>query len=94
MARRARGYDAVIAAPFGRLGVRTHAARGAELDFVSTRVPLRPPRDAFARRVCAIAVIVPCHRVVAAGGLGGFMGRRGGAALKIKRWLRAHERRQ
>lgn len=42
-------------------------------------------------------VVVPCHRVVAAGGLGGFGGDRGqGDAahdqqLAIKRWLLAHE---
>lgn len=33
-----------------------------------------------------VPVIVPCHRVVAAGGLGGF-----GAGLETKRWLLAHE---
>lgn len=38
-------------------------------------------------------VVVPCHRVVAAGGrLGGYMGEGGeGAALGIKRWLLGHE---
>lgn len=39
-------------------------------------------------------VIVPCHRVVAAGGLGGFARQReenGGFLLDIKRWLLAHE---
>jgi len=38
-------------------------------------------------------VVVPCHRVVAAGGgLGGFGKQDDGAALDIKRWLLAHER--
>lgn len=37
------------------------------------------------------AVVVPCHRVVAGGGLGGFGGEHGGWALQIKRWLLAHE---
>lgn len=39
-------------------------------------------------------VVVPCHRVVAAGGLGGFGGQRDDARdqqLAIKRWLLAHE---
>lgn len=37
-------------------------------------------------------VIVPCHRVVAAGGdLGGFARQRGGFLLDVKRWLLAHE---
>lgn len=38
-------------------------------------------------------VVVPCHRVVAAGGgLGGFGKQDNGAALDVKRWLLAHER--
>lgn len=156
MARQPYRYDAVIAAPFGRLGIRTSAGRLTDVDFVSPRVPLAPARDAFTRRVCRalrayftdarrrprlplqlegsehqrrvwralmriapgrvhsygelarrlrsspravggacrtnpIPVVVPCHRVVGADGLGGFMGRRRGNALKIKRWLLAHE---
>jgi methylated-DNA-[protein]-cysteine S-methyltransferase len=39
-----------------------------------------------------IALVVPCHRVVASGGsLGGFMGGVGGDPLAIKRWLLDHE---
>ena len=39
-----------------------------------------------------IALIIPCHRVVASGGsLGGFMNRDSGDPLTIKRWLLAHE---
>lgn len=40
-----------------------------------------------------VPIVVPCHRVVAAGGaLGGFMGTRAdGFELAIKRWLLAHE---
>lgn len=38
-------------------------------------------------------LVVPCHRVVAAGGkLGGFSRERGGTLLQIKRWLLDHER--
>ncbi len=36
-------------------------------------------------------LVVPCHRVVARHGLGGFAGDRGGRLLDIKRWLLAHE---
>jgi len=37
-------------------------------------------------------VVVPCHRVVAAGGgLGGFARQGGGFLLDVKRWLLAHE---
>lgn len=37
-------------------------------------------------------LVVPCHRVVAAGGgLGGFARQGGGFLLDVKRWLLAHE---
>jgi methylated-DNA-[protein]-cysteine S-methyltransferase len=36
-------------------------------------------------------VIIPCHRVVAAGGLGGFAHRDAGFLLSVKRWLLQHE---
>lgn len=40
-----------------------------------------------------LPLVISCHRVVARdGGLGGFMGRRGGFALSVKRWLLEHER--
>ncbi|MGA7951327.1 MAG: methylated-DNA--[protein]-cysteine S-methyltransferase [Thiobacillaceae bacterium] len=39
-----------------------------------------------------IPVVVPCHRVVAASGLGGFMHTRYLGPLNIKSWLLAHER--
>ena len=156
MARRPPTYDAVIGTPFGRLGIRTQDDRLVDINFLSTRTPLRSPHTVFARRVCRelkayltdprhtlrlplafigsahavrvwralqripagqvrtygelarrlqsspraiggacrrnpIAIVVPCHRVVAAGELGGFMGKRSGSALAIKRWLLAHE---
>jgi methylated-DNA-[protein]-cysteine S-methyltransferase len=40
-----------------------------------------------------IPVIIPCHRVVAKTGLGGFMQQAEGSTLDIKRWLLAHEQR-
>lgn len=58
----------------------------------------------IARRLCSgpravggacganwFSLIVPCHRVLAAGGLGGFGNGDGGFHLNIKRWLLAHE---
>lgn len=39
-----------------------------------------------------IPLFIPCHRIVAANGLGGFMRGRDSAALAIKHWLLAHER--
>ena len=58
----------------------------------------------LARRLCSSAravggacrdnpvpIVVPCHRVVAACGTGGFMGQTSGTQLVIKRWLLRHE---
>ena len=155
MANRKEGYAAVIAAPFGRLGIHAREAL-TSIDFVSTRIPLQAPRTPLARRVCAqlkayfadprtrfdlplapggtqfqqrawralqripsgtartygelartlksapravgcacranpIPIVVPCHRVVAASGPGGFMGATRGRAMDIKRWLLEHE---
>ncbi len=38
-----------------------------------------------------IPLIIPCHRVVAARGIGGFMQSQKGLPIQIKRWLLAHE---
>ena len=38
-----------------------------------------------------VPLIVPCHRVLAANGLGGFMGGKKSFPLGIKRWLLRHE---
>ncbi|MEJ2574084.1 MAG: methylated-DNA--[protein]-cysteine S-methyltransferase [Gammaproteobacteria bacterium] len=42
-------------------------------------------------RANPIPVVIPCHRVVAAHGMGGFMGTTAGAGLRIKQHLLAHE---
>jgi methylated-DNA-[protein]-cysteine S-methyltransferase len=42
-------------------------------------------------RANPLPIIVPCHRVVAASGPGGFMGATHGRAMDIKRWLLEHE---
>ncbi len=152
-------WDAVLALPFGRLGVRCSAdalvelaylpahtppraapgARTALVDELQAQLlaycanpdfrfalPLAERGTAFQRRVWSLmreiprgsvlrygeaarrldsaaravggacranpfAPIVPCHRIVAAGGLGGFAGSRGDDALAIKAWLLRHE---
>ena len=38
-----------------------------------------------------IPLVIPCHRVVASHGIGGFMNARGGAPIAIKKWLLRHE---
>lgn len=150
-------YDAVIAAPFGRIGIVLRDDALVDVSFLPESAALVAPRTTTARRVCArlraylqnprarfdlrvsahgtpfqqrvwralrripagksasygkiarqlkssaravgnacrrnpIPIVVPCHRVVAANGDGGFMGKRGGRALAIKRWLLQHER--
>ena len=38
-----------------------------------------------------LPIVIPCHRVVAADGIGGFAHSSGGYLLEAKRWLLAHE---
>ena len=38
-----------------------------------------------------IPLLIPCHRVVASGGIGGFMHSRKGPGIDVKRWLLNHE---
>lgn len=38
-----------------------------------------------------LPLVIPCHRVVAADGIGGFAHSTGGYLLEAKRWLLAHE---
>ena len=42
-------------------------------------------------RANPIPLIIPCHRVVAKTGLGGFHGQRQGEAMQVKSWLLKHE---
>lgn len=38
-----------------------------------------------------LPLLIPCHRVLASNGIGGFMHARGGEPITIKRWLLRHE---
>ena len=38
-----------------------------------------------------VAIIVPCHRVVSASGIGGYSGKTDGREINRKQWLLAHE---
>ncbi len=58
---------------------------------LATALDSSPRAVGNACRVNPLPIIVPCHRVVAANGLGGFMGQRSGDELDIKRWLLRHE---
>lgn len=151
-------FSAVLALPFGKLGVRTAAGEVVELCYLPPHFEARAPQDAVAElvahqvaRYCADAdyaftlplkrvgtdfqqkvwdelcsiprgstrtygelarhlgsapravgqacganwfpVVVPCHRVTASSGLGGFANSDDphGYLLGIKRWLLAHE---
>ena len=151
-------YQAIINAPFGKLGIRCAEDVLLGVEFLPRGAKVRAPRNALAQQVCVqleayfadanyrfslpleldgtphqrkvwqamcaiprgrtqtygelaaqigssaravgqacgnnpVPIIIPCHRVVSAAGLGGFMHRADDAALDIKRWLLAHERR-
>ncbi len=38
-----------------------------------------------------LPLLIPCHRVLASNGIGGFMHARGGEPITIKKWLLEHE---
>lgn len=79
-----RSVWALIAAlPSG--SPRTYGALAGEL-------ASSPRAVGNACRANPIPLRIPCHRVIAADGLGGFAGDRSGRLLEIKRWLLEHER--
>ncbi|MCC7082070.1 MAG: methylated-DNA--[protein]-cysteine S-methyltransferase [Burkholderiales bacterium] len=150
-------WQAVVATPFGYVGIRTAAEHVTEVRYLGASGRSRRPLDALARETCAqiaaylanprhrfdvpyalegsafqvrvwraiaaiasgrtrtygelagdlgsaaravggacgsnpVPLIVPCHRVVAAGGgIGGFMHSRAIGPLTIKQWLLRHE---
>jgi methylated-DNA-[protein]-cysteine S-methyltransferase len=152
-------YQAIVAAPFGALGVRLHDKALAAIDFLTGAPSPSPTVNAAAEAVATqlaryldnphhqfdfplslvgtpfqrqvwqalraipvgetityaelaqrvssgpravanacganpVPIVIPCHRVVAKGGLGGFMKGRETNSLSIKHWLLAHERGQ
>ena len=149
-------YDAVLATPFGKLGIRTEAGAVAGISFLPDAVRTRSPVEPLARRACAqverylhdpafhfrlplkaagtpfqrrvwdaiaaiprgrtrsygdiarelasapravgqacgenpYPLVIPCHRMVSASGIGGFAHADDGYLLRIKRWLLSHE---
>jgi len=79
---RQRVWQALAAIPVGQ--TRTYgeiaAALGSSPRAVGQAVGDNP-----------IPIIIPCHRVLAADGLGGFMHGREGFPLAVKQWLLHHE---
>ncbi len=149
-------YQAVIASPFARIGLRMAGEAVSALDYMPADTPEQPPIDAATTRVIEqlqayfrdphapftipltlegtrfqqrvwealqaippgtaltygelaqqlgtaaravggacranpIPILIPCHRVVARQGLGGYTGTVTGDPLGIKRWLLQHE---
>jgi len=58
---------------------------------LAERLASGPRAVAAACRANPIPILIPCHRVVAKDGLGGYMGAMEGEAMLIKRWLLHHE---
>lgn len=58
---------------------------------LARRLGSSPRAVGGACRANPIALIIPCHRVVAAGGPGGYAGHSAGPVLERKLWLLAHE---
>ena len=75
-------WDAMCAIPRGR--TRTYGELARELG-----------ADARAIGQCCgdnrLPIVIPCHRVVAADGIGGFSHTTEGYLIEVKRWLLAHE---
>ncbi len=77
-----RVWQALQQIPVGE--VRTYGELSAELKS-------SPRAVAQACRANPLLILIPCHRVVSASGLGGYMGKSEGPELEIKRWLLHHE---
>lgn len=77
-----RVWQAMRKIPVGKM------ARYGEL---AQKLVSGPRAVAAACRANPIPILIPCHRVVARAGLGGYMGETEGEALLIKHWLLHHE---
>lgn len=77
-----RVWRALQAIPPGH--TRTYGALATELGTAARAI-------GGACRSNPCALFIPCHRVVAKGGAGGFMGARGGARIDLKAALLRHE---
>ncbi|HSC93971.1 MAG TPA: methylated-DNA--[protein]-cysteine S-methyltransferase [Burkholderiales bacterium] len=77
-----RVWRAVHAIPSGRTLTYVDIAR---------RLATAPRPVGGACGANRIPLVIPCHRVVASDGIGGFMHARRGPGIEIKRWLLRHE---
>ncbi len=58
---------------------------------LAKRLHTSPRAIGNACRQNPLPLLVPCHRVVATNGLGGFSGKTTGVRVELKRWLLQHE---
>lgn len=77
-----RVWSLMRAIPAGQ--TRTYGSIASELGSA-------PRAVGQACRANPFPIVVPCHRVVGAQGLGGFAGDTSGRRLAVKRWLLRHE---
>jgi methylated-DNA-[protein]-cysteine S-methyltransferase len=77
-----RVWAALCRIPAGE--VRTYGGLARELGSSARAV-------GNACRANPVPIVIPCHRVVAAAGIGGYSGETAGEGLRIKGWLLAHE---
>ena len=77
-----RVWNAISAIPPG--GTRSYGEIARDLGSASRAVGQACGENRF-------PLVIPCHRVVSARGIGGFAHAHGGYLLRVKRWLLAHE---
>jgi methylated-DNA-[protein]-cysteine S-methyltransferase len=81
-----RVWDAMCAIPRGR--TLTYGELARKLDGDGFDVPRAVGQACGDNK---LPIVIPCHRVVAASGIGGFAHSTGGYLLEAKRWLLMHE---
>jgi len=79
-------WKAMCAIPRGR--TRTYGDLARELGVAHLADPRAIGQACGDNR---LPIVIPCHRIVAADGLGGFGHSTGGYLLEVKRWLLMHE---
>jgi methylated-DNA-[protein]-cysteine S-methyltransferase len=79
-------WEAMCAIPRGK--TRTYGELARELEAAHFATPRAIGQACGDNR---LPLVIPCHRVVAADGIGGFGHATGGYLLEAKRWLLMHE---
>jgi methylated-DNA-[protein]-cysteine S-methyltransferase len=70
---------------------RVPSGRTATYSAIARKLATGPRSVGGACGANRLPLVIPCHRVVASNGIGGFMNATAGAPLEIKRWLLQHE---